>query len=225
MLRARAAFSKIADLQFECETNAEKAPMQGKSDKRITVSQVFAVGLGVFAIAGASFATVDSPFIHHAPALVFAAVDPDCRVVVDASKKTIVTPYHSYSTMGGGISGGHPMNIETIYVQGNTYSGIDGKWTVSPVTEQDMKDMLATKENTSTQSVCKHLRDEPVSGDNAAVYSTHSGSDRSTIDSTTWISTSKGLVLRMETDIAAKSGSKTHMTIRYDYNNVQKPTM
>jgi len=51
----------------ECETNAEKAPMQGKSDKRITVSQVFAVGLGVFAIAGASFATVDSPFIHHAP--------------------------------------------------------------------------------------------------------------------------------------------------------------
>jgi hypothetical protein len=29
----------------------------------------------------------------------------------------------------------------------------------------------------------------------------------------------------METDIIPKSGSKTHMTIRYDYNNVQKPTM
>ena len=128
MLRARAPFSKIADLQIECETHAEKALMRGKSNKHVAVSHVFAVGLGVFAIAGASLATVDSPLIHHAPALVFAASDPNCTVVVDASKKTIVTPYHSYSTMGGGISGGPPMKIEMVYVQGNTYSGIDGKW-------------------------------------------------------------------------------------------------
>ena len=225
MLRARALLSKISDLQFECETHAEKDLMQMKRNKQIAVSSVFAVGLGVFAIAGASLGTVDSPFIHHAPALVFAAADLNCKVVVDASKKTIVTPYHSYSTMGGGISGGHPMNIETIYVQGNTYSGIDGKWTVSPVTEQDVKDMLATKENMNTQSVCKHLRDEPVSGENAAVYSSHSGSERSTIDSTFWISMSKGLVLRTDADITAKSGSKTRMSVRYDYKNVQKPTM
>ena len=204
---------------------AEKALMLRKYNRHVTASRVFAVGLGVFAIAGASLGTFDSPFIHHAPAMVFAAVDPNCTVVVDASKKTIVTPYHSYSTMGGGISGGPPMKIEMIYVPGNTYSEYDGKWTVSPVTEQDMKDMLATKESAGTQSTCKHLRDEPVSGENAAVYGTHSVSDRSTIDSTTWISTSKGLVLRMETDIAAKSGSKSHMSIRYDYNNVQKPKM
>jgi hypothetical protein len=199
--------------------------MQRNCNRHIAVSRVFAIGLGVFAIAGASLGTVDSPFIHHAPALVFAAVDPNCTVVVDASKKTMVTPYHSYSTMGGGISGGAPMKIEMIYVQGNTYSEVDGKWTVSPVTEQDMKDMVATKESAGTQSVCTHLRDEPASGEIAAVYSSRSASDRSTVDSTTWISASKGLVLRMETDITTKSGSKSHMSIRYDYNNVQKPTV
>ena len=225
MLIARAMLSNITDLRFECESHAEKDRMQRKSNKHVTVLRVFAVGLGFFIIAGASLVTVDSSFIHHAPALVFAAADLNCKVVVDASKKTIVTPYHSYSTLGGAVSGGPPMNIEMIYVQGNTYSGIDGKWTVSPVTEQDVKDMLATKENMNTQSVCKHLRDEPVSGENAAVYSSHSGSERSTIDSTFWISTSKGLVLRMEADITDKSGSKSQMSVRYEYKNVQKPAL
>jgi hypothetical protein len=117
------------------------------------------------------------------------------------------------------------MNIEMIYVHGNTYSGVDGTWTVSPVTEQDMKDMLATKETMATHSVCKHLRDESVGGEIAAVYSSHSESERSATDSTAWISTSKGLVLRMEVDINPKTGSKTHMSIRYDYKNVQKPAM
>jgi hypothetical protein len=217
--------SKITDLRFECESHAEKDRMQRKSNKHVTVLRVFAVGLGFFIIAGASLVTVDSSFIHHAPALVFAAVDPDCKVVLDANKKTILTPYHSYSTMGGGVSGGPPMNIEMIYVQGATYTGIDGKWTVSPVTEQDIKDMLATKESMNSQSVCRHLRDETVSGELAVVYSSHSASDRSTIDSTFWISTSKGLVLRMDADITGKSGSKSQMSVRYDYKNVQKPTL
>jgi len=225
MLIARAMLSKITDLRFECESHAEKDRMQRKSNKHVTVLRVFAVGLGFFIIAGASLVTVDSSFIHHAPALVFAAVDPDCKVVLDANKKTILTPYHSYSTMGGGVSGGPPMNIEMIYVQGATYTGIDGKWTVSPVTEQDIKDMLATKESMNSQSVCRHLRDETVSGELAVVYSSHSASDRSTIDSTFWISTSKGLVLRMDADITGKSGSKSQMSVRYDYKNVQKPTL
>ena len=225
MLIARAMLSKITDLRFECESHAEKDRMQRKSNKHVTVLRVFAVGLGFFIIAGASLVTVDSSFIHHAPALVFAAVDPDCKAVLDANKKTILTPYHSYSTMGGGVSGGPPMNIEMIYVQGATYTGIDGKWTVSPVTEQDIKDMLATKESMNSQSVCRHLRDETVSGELAVVYSSHSASDRSTIDSTFWISTSKGLVLRMDADITGKSGSKSQMSVRYDYKNVQKPTL
>ena len=225
MLIARAMLSKITDLRFECESHAEKDRMQRKSNKHVTVLRVFAVGLGFFIIAGASLVTVDTSFIHHAPALVFAAVDPDCKVVLDANKKTILTPYHSYSTMGGGVSGGPPMNIEMIYVQGATYTGIDGKWTVSPVTEQDIKDMLATKESMNSQSVCRHLRDETVSGELAVVYSSHSASDRSTIDSTFWISTSKGLVLRMDADITGKSGSKSQMSVRYDYKNVQKPTL
>jgi len=225
MLIARAMLSKITDLRFECESHAEKDRMQRKSNKHVTVLRVFAVGLGFFIIAGASLVTVDTSFIHHAPALVFAAVDPDCKAVLDANKKTILTPYHSYSTMGGGVSGGPPMNIEMIYVQGATYTGIDGKWTVSPVTEQDIKDMLATKESMNSQSVCRHLRDETVSGELAVVYSSHSASDRSTIDSTFWISTSKGLVLRMDADITGKSGSKSQMSVRYDYKNVQKPTL
>jgi hypothetical protein len=225
MLRARALLSKIANLRFECETLAEKDLMQSRCNKHVTVSRVFAVGLGFFVVAGASLATFDSPVIRYAPAPVFAAVDPGCKVVLDANRKTILTPYHSYSTMGGGVSGGAPMNIEMIYVQGATYTGVDGKWTVSPVTEQDIKDMLATKESMNSQSVCKHLRDEPVSGENAVVYSSHSGSERSTIDSTFWISTSKGLVLRMEADITDKSGSKSQMSVRYEYKNVQKPAL
>jgi hypothetical protein len=225
MLRARALLSKTDNLRLERATLAEKDLMQLRSKIHNAVSRVFAVGLGFFVVAGASLSTFDSPLIRYAPTPVLAAVDPSCKVVLDANRKTILTPYHSYSTMGGGVSGGPPMNIEMIYVQGATYTGIDGKWTVSPITEKDIEDMLATKESMNAQSVCKHLRDEPVGGEIAAVYSSHSGSVRSTIDSTFWISASKGLVLRMEADITDKSGSKSQMSVRYDYKNVQKPAL
>jgi hypothetical protein len=41
-------------------------------------------------------------------------------------------------------------------------------------------------------------------------------------DQTIWIAKSTGVVLRSELDVA-RGSAKTHMEIRYDYNNVQKP--
>ncbi len=59
-----------------------------------TVLRLFAVGLGVFVLAGFSFVMVDFPHVHHAPAIVFAAVDPGCQIVDDANNKLLNTSWH-----------------------------------------------------------------------------------------------------------------------------------
>jgi hypothetical protein len=52
------------------------------------------------------------------------------------------------------------------------------------------------------------------------VYSVHDVSPRSTSDSKTWISKSKGLPLRSDTDM---EGGKNHISMRYEYGNVKPP--
>ena len=71
---------------------------------------------------------------------------------------------------------------------------------------------------------CRYLRDEAVNGEPAAVYVEHSEPEGATSDATTWVSKSRGLPLRLESDIDAggKMG-KSHRSIRFEYSNVQPP--
>ena len=55
----------------------------------------------------------------------------------------------------------------------------------------------------------------------AAVYQTHNESEEMKADARTWVA--DGLVLRQEEDMDAGEGMKRHMSIRYDYTNVQPP--
>jgi hypothetical protein len=64
-----------------------------------------------------------------------------------------------------------------------------------------------------------------VNGEAAALYMAHSENDDVKSDAQTWISKSKGLPLRTEEDIDTGGGDKRHMSIRYEYGNIQAPAV
>jgi outer membrane lipoprotein-sorting protein len=65
---------------------------------------------------------------------------------------------------------------------------------------------------------CRYLRDEAVNGEAAAVYSQHIENEDTVSDGTVWISKSRGLPLRVETNVEG-----TLRSTRYEYGNVQVP--
>ena len=65
-----------------------------------------------------------------------------------------------------------------------------------------------------------------MNGKSAALYSTHSESEHGKNDNQIWVSKSKGLILRQETDLYSNRGNgKTHLSVRYEYSNVQAPRL
>ena len=187
---------------------------------------MFAVGLGIFIAAGLSLNPGVSSFRNHAPTLVFASsIDSSCQSILDANNKLLTTPYHAYSTMSGASTGGPPMNIEMIFVDGTLYTQVNGQWSDNRLTEQDVKDMETSNQNTNEKASCQHVRDESVNGESAAVYSSQSESRGQKHDLMTWISRSKGLILRSELDIVTAKGAKGHMSEHFEYSNIQKPKL
>lgn len=143
------------------------------------------------------------------------AAQDDCKLVLDAMTKFFDTPTHAYVTMN---LSGKPQTGESIYTGGLVYAKYDGKWSAGMTTKQ-MKE-LTEKNWRNNKTTCHYLKDEPVNGEMAAVYSVHEVSPRSTSDSKTWISKAKGLPLRSDTDM---EGGKSHMSTRYEYGNVKPP--
>jgi hypothetical protein len=143
------------------------------------------------------------------------AAQGDCQLVFDAGSKVLDTPAHLYITMN---MGGTPQTGESIYVAGTMYTKFGDKWSVSPVSLQEMKAM-AQKNRQTNKTTCRYLKDEPVNGEMAAVYSMHDESPKGTSDSQVWISKAKGLPLRSEVDL----GDKNHVSTRYEYGNVKPP--
>jgi hypothetical protein len=138
-----------------------------------------------------------------------------CKLVLDSLTKIFDTPSHSYVTMN---IGGKPQNGESIYVGGLTYAKYDGKWSAGSTTKE-MKE-ISEKNRQNNKTTCRYLRDEPVNGELAAVYSVHDVSPKATSDSITWISKTKVLPLRSDTDM---DGGKIHMSTRYEYVNAKRP--
>ncbi len=70
------------------------------------------------------------------------------------------------------------------------------------------------------------MKDESVNGESAALFATHGESEHGKDDNQIWISKSKGVIIKQETDIDIGNGRpKTHMSVRYEYTNVQAPKM
>jgi hypothetical protein len=153
-----------------------------------------------------------------------AEVPPACRPVIDAIMKQIGTPTHMYMTETAAFRGGKPTTAESIYAGGAIYIQIHGMWRRSPMTTAEMTKQQEENQKNLKAASCRYLRDETMNGEPAVVYVEHSESEGATSDATTWVSKSRGLPLRLDSDIDAggKMG-KTHRSIRYEYSNVQAP--
>ena len=148
------------------------------------------------------------------------AADVDCQALFNTRFKLFSLPLHSYTIET--LQGGKSQTSEAIFVNGAIYVLMRGKWIHSRMTPQDM--LKQEEENIrDSKSTCSHVRDEMVNGEAAALYMGHSENDGVKSDAQTWISKSKGLPLKTEEDIDTGDGDKRHMSIRYEYSNVQAP--
>jgi len=128
-----------------------------------------------------------------------------------------------YSTEGAARPGDKAKTSELISAGGATYILLNGTWRRSPMTTKDA--LAQMDENLKNAKVfsCQHVGDEPVTGVAAAVYTAHTENGGVKADVRTWIATGSGLVLRTEDDMDTGSGGKSHISVRYDYTNVQAP--
>ena len=151
------------------------------------------------------------------------AMDPACQPVIDASAKMLTTPTHITSTTTAAYTGGKPRNTESIYAGNAIYVNVEGKWTRSKMTPQEMLKMEQENRG-SKKGTCRYVRDESVNGEAAALYAESSETEVGTTEAQTWISKSRGVPLRTEMDIdVGGSMGKSHMSMRYDYSNVHPP--
>jgi hypothetical protein len=107
-------------------------------------------------------------------------------------------------------------------VLGTFYSTANGVL-VTLSTEQ-MKEMEQRNRKNDENASCHYVRDESVHGESAAIYSTHSESEHGKSDNQIWASKDRGLILRQETDLdTGRTNGKSHLSVRYEYGNVQAP--
>lgn len=158
------------------------------------------------------------------PGLVDAqTISAACRPPIDAERKTITTAKHAYSTRTSADSRQRVRTTEEITVGGVIYIQYGGKWRRSPATPKQMLAQIDTNLTTANAISCTHVGDESVAGTAAAVYTTHIENEAVKADARIWVAKGSGLVLRVEEDQDIGGGDKAHMSIRYDYTNVQAP--
>jgi len=146
-----------------------------------------------------------------------------CRPLIDARKKQIMTPNHSYMTEGPASPGGKATTHEGISTGGVTYIMYGGKWRRSPLSPQAMLVQLDSNLTTAKVYTCQHVSDESVAGVPAAVYTAHTDNEGVKADARIWVAKGSGLVLRTEEDVDTGEGDKHHLSIRYEYTNVRAP--
>jgi len=201
---------------------------KNKSVNTILRSLAAVLPLFFFAYAVISFAqpssASDHAFARNAAPQTSGSV---CQAVLDALDKNFTTPYHMYMTQtSAAIQNGKPMASEMVFAGGARYVLYAGKWTLSPMSTDEMKAMsLKARQNAKNLS-CHYERDESVNGESAALFITHGESEHGKDDNQIWISKNKGVILKQETDLDIGAGRpKTHMSVRYEYANVQIPKM
>jgi hypothetical protein len=167
-----------------------------------------------------------TPLMKHAeiPLVAEPAGASECQPVLDALDKLFTTPYHMYMTQTG-ILPGKTLTSETVFAGGSRYILYDGKWSLSSLSTEEMKEMEQRNRKNAKNISCQHVRDEAVNGEGAAFYSTHEETEHGKTDSQIWISKSKGLIVRQETDLDTGAANKSHLSVRYEYNNVQAPKL
>jgi hypothetical protein len=131
------------------------------------------------------------------------------------------TSSHTYTTTN---IGGKDQTVEVIFLPDVVYTRLNGgKWSNERMTPQDLAEMRKPKAQ-DDKATCKYLKDEPVNGEMAVVYSAHDISSKGVTDIQIWISKAKGLALREDVDIdVGGKGGKSHMSMRFEYGSVKPP--
>ncbi len=152
------------------------------------------------------------------------AANPGCQPVFDATAKVYSVPVHIYNSETAGYTGGKTRSGEAIYLHNATYVQINGKWRVSPVKQQELEEIRKKSQAEDRSTTCRVLRDEAVNGEAAVVYTLHRQTPDDKVDSQIWISKTRGLPIKLEsdTDVGGMAG-KSHTSTRYEYTNVQAP--
>lgn len=156
--------------------------------------------------------------------LPLAQAADSCQPVFDALTKVVTTPSHSYTTHTASVlKGGKPQSSETIYVQGEVYIRVGGKWRKSPVRTEEVLEQ--EKENREHgKATCQFLRNEFVGAEPAMVYSIHRENEGDKEDGQVWISKSTELLLRSEQDVdVGGMAGKDHRSARFEYGNIRPP--
>jgi len=195
--------------------------MGGFRDRGLKVLCASLVGLGIFAaLSGPTGRAVPPSSLGFAEPQT-PVVSPVCQKVVDILHKLSSVPYHSYTlqTLNGKTS-----NMEMVFVGDTYYALFNGKWALSPITAEDMKQMEQRNMKSIQNSSCQEVREEAVNGESATVYTSHSQSEKGTVDTQMWISESRALLLRQDIDLAG-TGFKNHSSSRFEYTNVKAPSM
>jgi len=138
-----------------------------------------------------------------------------CQPLQNAAAKLATTPTHIYATTVSGND--KPTITEMIYAKGAVYGKVGGDWMRTALTPQEL---VAKDQEKQKNGSCQYLKDESVGGETTSVYSERSPSGEA--QAQLWISKSSGLLLREEMDIGS-GGHATHLSMRYEYANVQAP--
>ena len=138
-----------------------------------------------------------------------------------AGDKQFTVPSHAFILSKG--LGPTPMQSEAININGVTYVMVRDRWMRSPQSSEQLAQQAKDKVKTAKSYTCKQLADETVGTTLAHVYTSHTETATGTTDTQMWIGTTTGLPLKSEVDISSSSGHKSHMSVRYDYENVKAP--
>jgi len=147
-----------------------------------------------------------------------------CRTIGDATAKIWQVPVHLYSSETAAFHGKQAKTSESIYTSsGEIFVMVSGRWTRSRMTIAELKAARNEGKETPKQT-CSYVRDEAVNGEAASVYSRHAEEEDFKTDMTVWISKSRNLPLRSESDMDVGGAmGKSHRSTRYEYSNVQPP--
>ncbi len=146
-----------------------------------------------------------------------------CRPLLEAQRKVILTPHHSYQSDGPATGKASRATGELISTAEATYVLYRGTWKRSPMTPRAALAQFEENIANARNLACQRVGEESVGGVRAIVYTSHSESEDARADGRIWVGVSSGLVLRSDQDIDSGGGDRRHLSIRYEYDNVHPP--
>jgi len=151
------------------------------------------------------------------------AGDTSCKPVFDAITRLVRTPNHQFLIQSSDAPGSTPQAGEMIFTGRTTYILHDGKWQTSTITpEETLKRDEENRKHSKTS--CRAVRDEPVEGVSATVYTLHSESEVGRSDGQIWISKVSALPLRQKIELSMNGiTEKNHVETRFVYSGVEPP--